>query len=225
MIKASILLVEDDPDVMRANRIALELEGYTVLEAGTLAKGREIVQRENPDLIVLDILLPDGNGLEYCRELRGENGVRILLLSALDTKADAIAGLRAGGDDYIAKPYLTDELLTRVETLLRRRLGGTDEPPLRIGALEIRFTSHRARLDGKDLILRPMEYALLEYLARRMDRYVTAEELYEKLWDMDGLGDTDTVTVHISKLRKKLGKDAPVVIESEWSKGYRLVRK
>jgi len=93
--------VEDDLSILRVNRMALEMEGYRVLEAETLAAGREAVESENPDLIVLDITLPDGSGLEYCRELRGKSGVRILFLSALSAKEDSIAGLRAGGDDYI----------------------------------------------------------------------------------------------------------------------------
>lgn len=223
---AGILLIEDEPHVLRSNRIALELEGYRVLEADTLAKGREIAVRENPDLILLDILLPDGNGLEYCLELRGGSGVPILFLSALSEKEDVIAGLRAGGDDYITKPYLMEELLARVGALLRRgRMNAAAEQSIRLGGLEIHVSSRRACLEGKDLLLKPKEFALLEALASERDKYMTADALYEKLWGMDAAGDTDTVKVHVSKLRKKLGNNAPVTIDQAWGKGYRLVIK
>lgn len=120
MKKATLLIVEDDLNILRANTAALELEGYRVLAAETLESARSAAKACPPDLILLDILLPDGNGLDFCGELRGESGVRILFLSALGEKADVLAGLRAGGDDYIAKPYDMDELILRVEALLRR---------------------------------------------------------------------------------------------------------
>jgi len=221
--KATILLVEDDLSILRVNRMALEMEGYRVLEAETLAAGREAVESENPDLIVLDITLPDGSGLEYCRELRGKSGVRILFLSALSAKEDSIAGLQAGGDDYIPKPYLVDELLAHVEALMRRgRLTGMEDAPLRVGALEINFTSRRVLLHGADLLLKPKEFALLEILARSRDRYFTAEELYEKVWGMDAEGDVRTVHAHIYSLRQKLGEDSQIVIELKRGSGYQM---
>ena len=225
MTGASILLVEDEFDVMNGNRIALELEGYRVLEADTLAKGRELVEREHPDLIVLDILLPDGNGLAYCQELRGKSGVRILFLSALNTKEDAIAGLRMGGDDYIAKPYLMDELLIRIETLLRRgKLIGTAEAPLRIGALEISSMPRMVRLNGQNLQFTPTELILLETLLRKRDQYIRTRELYERVWGMEAI-DTRPIKQHIRNMRSKLGDNAPVAIESIQGKGYRIIKK
>jgi len=225
MTGASILLVEDEFDVMNGNRIALELEGYRVLEADTLAKGRELVEREHPDLIVLDILLPDGNGLAYCQELRGKSGVRILFLSALNTKEDAIAGLRMGGDDYIAKPYLMDELLIRIETLLRRgKLIGTAEAPLRIGALEISSVPRMVRLNGQNLQFTPTELILLETLLRKRDQYIRTRELYERVWGMEAI-DTRPIKQHIRNMRSKLGDNAPVAIESIQGRGYRIIKK
>lgn len=216
-------MIEDNLAILRTNRTALKLEGYRVLEADTLAKGRKMTEQENPDLILLDILMPDGNGLEYCRDYLGKNGARILFLSALNTKEDVIAGLRAGGDDYIAKPYLMEELLARVEALLRRgRLIKMEEPPLRIGALELKFAPRQAYLNGNQLSLTPMEFTMLEYLSRHMGDYVTAEELYAKIWGMDTAGDVRTVWEHVSRIRNKLGKTAPVDIVSERGKGYRL---
>jgi DNA-binding response OmpR family regulator len=223
MKKATILIVEDDHDILSANRAALELEGYDVLTADTLAKGRLAADELYPDLIILDILLPDGNGLSYCEELRGKSGVRILFLSALNTRSDVLAGLRAGGDDYISKPYDMDELLLRTEALLRRgRLVGHEEPPLRLGELEFDFSAHRVLIHGWDILLKPKEFALLAALALEPGRTFPAEELYKKIWGMDMVGDARTVKEHISRIRSKLGKECGFLIVSERGKGYRL---
>lgn len=218
-----ILMIEDNPAILRTNRMALELAHYRVLEADTLEAGRALAQGESPDLILLDILLPDGNGLEYCREVFGQSAPRILFLTAMNTPEDMIAGLRAGGDDYMTKPYLIGELLARVEAILRRPpMGRTGPVPLRVGALELNATAGRAYLDGADLLLTHMEYILLEYLAQNMGRYTAAEELYQKLWDMETAGDVRTVWDHVSRLRRKLSADKAVTLESVRGKGYRL---
>lgn len=225
MKKAAILIVEDDHDIRSANCAALKLEGYLVMEADTLTKGRSLVEEFSPDLIILDILLPDGNGLRYCEELRGKSGIRILFLSALNTKADSLAGLRAGGDDYISKPYDMDELLLRVEALLRRgKLIGLEEQVLRLGGLELDFVSRRALLNGRDILLRPKEFALLEILAHNYGRTVAIHELYEKVWGMDAAGDVRTVKEHISRIRSKLGENSTFSIVSERGRGYCLER-
>lgn len=219
----TILIIEDDYDIRSANRAALEMEGYQVVEADTLSKGRQIAEESPPDLILLDILLPDGNGLQYCKELRGKSGIRILFLSALSTKSDLLAGLRAGGDDYMSKPYDMDELLLRVEALLRRgRFIGTDEPETQLYGLEMNYISRRALLSGKDLLLKPKEFALLEVLVRSRGRTVPVGELYEKVWDMDTAGDVRTVKEHISRIRSKLGQNSTLSIVQERGKGYRL---
>lgn len=218
-------MIEDNPAILRTNRMSLELEGYRVLTAETLTKGREIARQERPDLIMLDILLPDGNGLEYCRELFGQAGPRILFLSALNTPQDVITGLRAGGDDYITKPYLLEELLARVEALLRRPiLTGAEPPFLRLGPLELSNTAGlgRAYLYGNDLLLTPKELSLLIILLQKQGQYIPSQELYEQVWGMKAV-DTRTVKQHIHRLREKLGAAAPVAIEAEQGKGYRLV--
>jgi len=218
-------MIEDNPAILRTNRMKLELEGYRILAAETLAKGRELMQRERPDLILLDILLPDGNGLDYCRELFGQDGPCILFLSALDTQQDIITGLRAGGDDYMTKPYLLEELLARVEALLRRSSSSRIEPPsLHIGPLELSNKAgwFRAYLDGNDLLLTPKEMSLLSILLKRQGQYVSSQELYEQVWGMKAV-DTRTVKQHIRRLREKLSSAAPIIIEAEQGKGYRLV--
>ncbi len=223
MYKADILIVEDDADILRANRTALELEGYRVATADTLAKARAAVSISPPDLIILDILLPDGNGLNYCEELRGASGVRILFLSALNTRNDILAGLRAGGDDYISKPYDIDELLLRVEALLRRgRLIRGADAPLRLRELEMDLTSRRATLGGKDILLKPKEFSLLFLLARQPDCIISVNELYERAWGMQSVDDASSVKEHISRIRAKLcGSGLSIV--SQRGQGYRLV--
>lgn len=223
MKKATILIVEDDSDILSANRTALELEGYDVLAADTLSKGRLAAEELSPDLIILDILLPDGNGLSYCEELRGKSGIRILFLSALNTRENVLSGLRAGGDDYISKPYDMDELLLRVEALLRRsKLIGQGEPSLSLDGLELDFISHRALLYGRDILLRPKEFALLTAFVREPGRTFPATELYRMVWGMDMASDARTVKEHISRIRSKLGKEYEFSIVSVRGKGYRL---
>ncbi len=224
MNKALILIVEDDHDILYTNQAALELEGYSVMTADTLAKGRSIAEKFAPDLIILDILLPDGNGLVYCEELRGKSGVRILFLSALNTREDSLAGLRAGGDDYIAKPYDMEVFIARVEALLRRgKLIGMEESSIKIGGLELDFSSRRAMQNGKDILLKPKEFAVLEILMRNYGKAIDVNELYKKVWGLEPLKDIRTVKEHISRIRSKLGPDSALSIVSKRARGYRLL--
>lgn len=221
--KGTILMIEDNPDILRANAAELRMEHYRVLEADTLEAGRALAQRECPDLLLLDILLPDGSGLDYCREVFGQNAPRILFLSAMNAPEDVIAGLRAGGDDYMTKPYLMQELLARVEALLRRTQVAQPVPePLCVGSLELNATAGRAYLAGQDLLLTPKECALLEILLARLGQFTASAELYELVWGMEAV-DTRPIRQHIRRLRDKLGKNAPILIESEQGSGYRIV--
>jgi DNA-binding response OmpR family regulator len=221
MNQATILMVEDDPIILRTNREVLEMEGYRVLEAENLTAGRSIIEREPPDLIILDIMLPDGNGLEYCEELRGKSSVPILFLSALGSYKDIASGLHAGGDNYLAKPYDMEVFLAQIEAMLRRsRLAVQEETDLYFGTLKLDTVSRRAFLNNEDLLLKPREFSLLEVLLKNNNSFVPAEKLYEKAWGMNAADDTRTVKEHISRLRKKLGDSSPVSIESERGKGY-----
>lgn len=219
MSKNLILLIEDDPNIASANRIMLELEGYSVIEARTLKKGKELVENASPDLVVMDIMLPDGNSLDYCRELRGKSGVRILFLSALGTKEDIVEGLRAGGDDYLAKPYIMDELILRIQSLMRR--GNMEQEEMNPKGLTFNSLSNQAFYDGKDLMLKPKEYAVLELLNKNRDYYLSAEEIYSAVWNIDGGDDLSTVHNHIYSLRKKL-TGTGYSIELKRGRGYQL---
>lgn len=214
-----ILIVEDDKNISRATASLLELKGYHVCTAQTLAEGKAAVDSLAPDLIVLDILLPDGNGLDYCRTLRSnDSGVRILFLSALNTKEDIINGLRAGGDDYLAKPYLTEELLLRIEALLRRgRIVPKQADSIR--TLTWNRTSRQVFYQNRNLCLTPREYAVLDYLCREAGHYCTTEEIYREVWNEESLSDLSPVHNHIYSLRRKL-ESTGVVIDHSRAQGY-----
>lgn len=217
-----IMLVEDNPEINKTNRRMLELNGYKVLTADTLKKAWEHVWRENPDLIVLDIMMPDGSGLDFCRELRAHDGAMpILFLTALDENADVVTGLRAGGDDYLAKPYDYNVLLARIEALLRRAQYGYVE---NIGSYQIDHVAQRVYRDGEDMLLKPREFALFCLFAENPGAYFTPGVLYERIWGGSALEDVRTVYAHVSSLRKKLGLygDATIDIEQKRGKGYRL---
>ena len=216
-----ILVIEDDKNISRATRAMLELEGYRVYTAETLAEGNALTKRCKPDLIVLDILLPDGNGLDYCRTLRRQNdGGRILFLSALNTHEDVINGLRAGGDDYLAKPYVTDELLLRIKALLRRGRIGAGEPDS-TGPLLWNRLSRQVTADGMNLLLTPHEYAILEFLCGEPGRYFTPEEIYKAVWNAEPLENLGPVHNHIYSLRQKLSGTG-AEIRSTRSRGYMI---
>lgn len=220
-----ILIIEDDVNILKTNQKMLELAGYRVFATDTLESAHSIVNDENPDLLILEVLLPNGNGLNYCKELRLKSDIKILFLSSLCTKNDVINGFHVGGDDYMSKPYDMDELLVRIRALLRRgRLIKSEERVLRLGALELSLSSRRAFLNGEDLLLKPREFYLLEVLIRNRDRILTAQEIYQLIWGSEA-NDIRTVWVHMSMLRKKLADssvpDCPKLISIR-QQGYLL---
>ncbi|MCZ0704514.1 DNA-binding response OmpR family regulator [Natronobacillus azotifigens] len=203
-----ILIIEDDVNILKTNQKMLELAGYRVFATDTLESAHSIVNDENPDLLILEVLLPNGNGLNYCKELRLKSDIKILFLSSLCTKNDVINGFHVGGDDYMSKPYDMDELLVRIRALLRRgRLIKSEERVLRLGALELSLSSRRAFLNGEDLLLKPREFYLLEVLIRNRDQILTAQEIYQLIWGSEA-NDIRTVWVHMSMLRKKLADNS-----------------
>ncbi|MDL2272961.1 response regulator transcription factor [Oscillospiraceae bacterium OttesenSCG-928-G22] len=224
-MSATILLVEDNRHILEINRGTLSDVGYRVLETETLAAAREILEQHHPDLLVLDVMLPDGDGVEFCTDLRAQGmTVPVLFLTAKGEKNDILEGLRAGGDDYLVKPYDLDIFLARIQTLLRRNAPApTAVVLLKVGDMEMDFVARRVTRAGVDLLLTPKEFALLEQLFKYRDSYVPTATLYEDLWGMDSMGAVGTVKTRIFQLRRKLGEDAPVQIEAVRGKGYRLI--
>ncbi len=216
---AKILIVEDNKDILYANRTMLELNGYEVLSAETLGAARSVCRESSIALIILDIMLPDGSGLEWCRELKKDTDIRILFLTALDANRDVIAGFRAGGDDYLEKPYHMEELLLRVEALLRRK--NTVVPKREFGNIQFLNYAFSASCSGKDLSLRQKEFAVLKFLCDNAGNLFTAKEIYEVVW---GVSDAEANEIQpfyncMSSLKEKIA-GTNVKIVHEKGKGY-----
>ncbi|MYC29398.1 MAG: response regulator transcription factor [Chloroflexi bacterium] len=227
----SVLVVEDEENLLEALRYNLEREGYQVHTASDGGEGLEMARKLNPSLILLDIMLPTLDGFEICRILRRESEVPILMLTAKGEEVDRVVGLELGADDYITKPFSIRELVARVRNTLRRTKYLKDDqgvagerPSHRIGALEIDLNSHEARLAGRPLSLKPKEFDLLALLASNKGRAFTRDQILEKVWGYDYIGQTRTVDVYISWLREKLQADPSTArcIVTIRGVGYRL---
>lgn len=222
---ARILIVDDEAPIRRFLRVALEAEGYGVLEAGTAREGLTMAAREAPALLVLDLGLPDADGLSVLRELRGWSPVPVLILSVRADEAGKVEALDAGAQDYVVKPFGVKEFLARVRGLLRDR--GTDVVPsvLSIGPLQIDAADHSAEMDGLPLHLTRREFDLLWMLASHRGRLVTQDMILRSIWGPAHAEDSQYLRVYIRQLRQKLGDDAanPRFIETEPGLGYRFI--
>lgn len=227
MSAAKILLVEDNERINKANRRMLEMNGYSVETAMDLQEAQAVIKKEPPNLIVLDVLLPDGSGVAFCRELQeSAPQIPVLFLSALGKNHDIVTGLRPGGDDYLTKPYDYAVLLARIEALLRRSTQAMEYAMVkRVGPFELDLAAQRAYREGTDLLLKPREFALFRLLAENPGVFFLPEELYERVWASDPNGDVRTLYSHISRLRRKLNVDETLDIDQKRGKGYRLVLK
>jgi len=216
----TVLLIEDNRQIMDANVRIFKLSGYTVREAETLAQARESLAQTLPDAIVLDIKLPDGNGLDFIPEIRRFTSAPLLLLTSMSERDERINGLRAGGDDYITKPYDIDELVARVDAFLRREAMQKEKSNIiSHGALTLDVVAHQAFLNGEDLGLSPKEFALLRYFLMNEGKTLGTEELYKKVWNQPINDDTRALRMRISALRSKLA-DSGFEIEGVYGKGY-----
>lgn len=209
-----ILLVEDDTDIIYVNQILLKRNGYNVSIAESLAEARVKIAESPPDMIVLDITLPDGSGLDFLKEVPR---IPVLLLTSLGTNKDMVYGLAAGGDDYLAKPYDNDVLLARIASLLRR--SGRIPDTLTKGNLILRNTSGQAFVNGVDLCLSNIEYKLLCIFVQNEDKIFTQEQLYEKAWGQPLADDTQALRTAIRRMRPKLAGSG-YTITAEYGKGY-----
>jgi DNA-binding response OmpR family regulator len=224
---SKVLVVEDDPGILRTVADNLRFEQYEVITATDGETAYVLHQSEQPDLIVLDLMLPRMSGLELCRKLRTEDvQVPVLMLTARGQEADRVRGLDLGGDDYVTKPFSVPELMARVRALLRRASLSPGGPAtLKFGQVEIdfgRYTAHRA---GQSIVMTRKEFALLRFLASREDAVATRDEILNKVWGMESYPITRTVDNHISSLRSKLEADParPVHIQTVHGVGYRFV--
>jgi len=223
---AEILLVEDDPTIGRSLEQALTAEGYEVTLATDAAHARAAFDHGLPDLVLLDLGLPDADGVDLCRELRmNAPDASIVVLTARQEEADIVVGLDAGADDYITKPFRLAELLARIRAHLRRPEVPTLGERLHAGDLEIDVDARRVWVGSDELALRPREFELLVLLVSEAGRAVTRERIMDEVWDVNWYGSTKTLDVHISTLRRKLGADGSEhrpIITALPRVGYRL---
>ncbi len=205
-----ILLVEDEQSISRPLASALQREGFDTVIAASVAEARERLAEATPDLVLLDLMLPDGSGFDVLRHLRSAGDVPVVVLTARGEEADRIVGLELGADDYVVKPFSAREVAARIRAVLRRaarqRSHGSDSA-IEIGGLRLDPGRHSVELDGEELELSPKEYDLLHRLMRDAGTVVTREQLIEDVWDMNWFGSTKTLDVHVSSLRRKLGDD------------------
>ena len=225
----TVLVVEDEENLLTALTYNLEREGYTVLTAEDGQAALELARRHTPDLIILDVMLPELDGFEVCRILRRESEVPILMLTAKGEEIDRVVGLELGADDYVTKPFSTRELMVRVRNMLRRTSmvsAATHDAPnvLAAGDLVIDLVSHTVRRDGEPIYCRPREFDLLSLLVANKGRALSRDEILDRLWGHDYIGDTRTVDVHVRWLREKIEPEpaSPRRIVTVRGFGYRF---
>ena len=218
--KGTVLLVEDNEFLNISNSRALKLRGYDVVVASTLAMARERLEEINPDVILLDVMLPDGNGFAFCCEIRKNTSAHILFLTAKTERESVLYGLESGGDDYIAKPFHPEELLARVDAAMRRRkIAGTPTEMLVRGLLKLDIVAAQAFVGDENLSLTPKEFSLLLFFAQNEGRLVTAEQVYKTIWNAPLTKDKNALQTAVSKLRQKI-EHAGFSIDALRGRGY-----
>jgi two-component system, OmpR family, response regulator RegX3 len=220
----SVLLVEDEISIAEPFARALERSGFRTTVAQSGAQAIELAASLDPEVVLLDLALPDGDGRDVCRALRRTSDVPIIMVTASGTVTDRIVGLELGADDYVVKPFVTAEVVARIRAVLRRGRSGDGSGELVVGEVVIDLGARRAWKGDEELSLTRKEFDLLARLARDAGRVVTRETLMSDVWDMNWFGSTKTLDVHVAWLRRKLGDDplAPAYIHTVRGVGFRL---
>ena len=225
-LRARILVVEDEPDIRRFVRMALQANGHEVFEAATLQRGLIEAGSRRPELAIVDLGLPDGDGVELIRALRSWSAAAVIVLSARSGEADKINALDAGADDYLVKPFGAGELLARVRAQLRRQTlpAASADPVLRFGPVRVDLARRVVERHGVPVHLTPIEYRLLTHLAAQPDRVITHQHLLQAVWGPGHAEDTHYVRVHMANLRKKVEEEPsmPRHFLTETGIGYRF---
>jgi two-component system, OmpR family, KDP operon response regulator KdpE len=219
-----ILAVDDELQILRALKATLRGEGYEVQTAATMEEGLDAAAVSPLDAAIVDLLLPDGNGIELCRRLREWSAMPIIVLSALGEEDDKVQALEAGADDYVTKPFGARELVARLNAALRRAGTGSDEPTIELDGLEVDLRARDVRRDGKSIHLSPIEFDLLRVLARNRGRLLTHRQLLTEVWGPEYASDTQVLRTTIGRLRGKIEREAanPQYIHTDPGIGYRL---
>jgi len=223
---ARIVLVDDDANLRHTLGYALRQEGFEVFAAEDGERGLEAFHQSRPDVVLLDVMLPNLDGFEVCRRIRKESDVPILMLTARDTEVDKVVGLELGADDYLAKPFSTRELVARVRALLRRTRQTATPVGERLesAGLLLDAVRHRVTLEGREISLKPKEFDLLAFFMAHPGQVFGREQLLASVWGYDFAGDSRTVDTHVKTLREKLDDDAehPLWIDTVRGVGYRF---
>ena len=226
--KASVLVVDDDIRILRLVKRILELEGYQLLVANSGEAALRTFDKETPDLVLLDIMMPDIDGYTVCQRIREFSQIPIIMVTAKGNDNEKVEGLDIGADDYVTKPFSASELAARVRAMLRR-IRNRNEPAESIfysNDLVIDFATHRVRIGNREVNLTPTEYKLLVYLSRNAGRVVTPDQLLDKIWGEEYIGDSHLLQVSIARLRRKLNDDAknPSYILTRSGIGYMMLK-
>jgi DNA-binding response OmpR family regulator len=223
--RTRILLVEDEESISEPFSRALAREGFEPIVARTAAEALKLAEQTDPQLVLLDLMLPDGDGRDVCRELRRRSNTPIIMLTARGTETDRIVGLELGADDYVVKPFSGPEVIARIRAVLRRTRHESDSPVRRrLGELDLDPESRRVRMGDRELELSRKEFDLLVVLAEAAGRVLTRDHLMTSVWDENWFGPTKTLDVHIGTLRRKLGDDPaqPRYIHTVRGVGFRF---
>jgi two-component system, OmpR family, response regulator RegX3 len=226
MSKRRILLVEDESSISEPLSTALGREGFASTVAETVADGLERFRSDRPDLVLLDVMLPDGDGKDLLRQIRAESRTPVVMLTARGQETDKVVGLELGADDYVVKPFGSAELIARIRAVLRRSAAPETDAPavIKVGDVEMNFHTHSVTRGGNALELTLKEFQLLRMLMEGAGRVVTRTDLIDEVWDPNWYGSTKTLDVHVSSLRKKLGDDPaePRYIHTVRGVGFRF---
>ena len=226
--RPTVLVVEDQESITTPLAEALERDGFEPQVAGTAAEALELFRRLRPDLVLLDLMLPDGSGFDVCRELRRDSDVPIIMLTARGEEADRVVGLELGADDYVVKPFSAREVVARVRAVLRRAqrspAPAPEEAPIVIGDVRIDPAARTATRDGRPLALSRKEFDLLRLLMKNAGTVLRRERLIEEVWQTTWFGSTKTLDVHVASLRKKLHDDpsSPRYLHTARGVGFRF---
>ncbi|MBU2603091.1 MAG: response regulator transcription factor [Actinobacteria bacterium] len=219
--RPTVVVVEDDASISELLELYLGREGFSVVTTAAAGDAEALVKAHDPVLVVLDLMLPDGSGLQVLRRVRTFSEVPVIVLTARDTDQDKILGLELGADDYMTKPFNPGELLARMRAVLRRSSPPEETSTLTLGGVEVLPEERIVRIDGARTDLTPREFDLLQYLLLNRGIALSRDRLLEEVWGYSFYGDARTVDVHVRQIRKKLGRWSPIV-QTVWGLGYRI---
>jgi two-component system, OmpR family, KDP operon response regulator KdpE len=223
--RARVLVVDDEPQIVRGLKVVLRAAGFAVDDAATKHEALGAVSARPPDALILDLVLPDGSGVEVCEDIRRWSSLPIIVLSAVGDEHEKVRALNAGADDYVTKPFGTEELTARLRAVLRRSSDSPVEPVITFGAVTIDLASRRVLRDGADVHLTPIEFDLVRVLALNRGRLVTHRRLLQEVWGPAYGEETHYLRVHVAHIRVKLERDAslPQIVLTDPGVGYRMV--